>query len=216
MEAAVLRLLEFRPRRPAFDTILRDEVVPAMLAMPGIVDVFAGRSGPDELGRRLVASVWESERAMQASLGDGGPGEALGQTYLGATMDRDAAHLPLRLCFPVSQPVRGGILRLFRGRVRAGELDDYVREALGGTEADRAARHGPVGLFLGTPGPGSFVTLSIWADWDDLLAATGGNHERPIATRHAERLVAWEVSHYEVLPDLARPPLAPAADAVPS
>ena len=44
-----------------------------------------------------------------------------------------------------------------------------------------------------------FVTLSTWTEWDVVEDATGGDIRRPAATRHAERLVAWSASHFEVV-----------------
>jgi hypothetical protein len=44
-EGNVLRLFAFRPTRSdaAFDAILRDEVLPGLLALPGLVEAFVGR-----------------------------------------------------------------------------------------------------------------------------------------------------------------------------
>ena len=60
----VLRLFRFRPVRKGFDGILRDALIPDLFAFPDLVDVYVGRHGPDEMGERLVASVWESRAAM--------------------------------------------------------------------------------------------------------------------------------------------------------
>ena len=64
----VLRLFSCRPRRAAFDRILRDVLIPDLRALGDVTDVFAGRQGPDDLGERLVASVWSSTPEMTAAL----------------------------------------------------------------------------------------------------------------------------------------------------
>ena len=97
---------------------------------------------------------------------------------------------------------RPGIVRLFEGQVRPGELDAYVDDARAGTLLDAAAGSGPMALYLARRTADAFVTLSVWPDWSTLQDATGGDVERPIATRHAHRLVAWHAEHYESIPGL--------------
>jgi hypothetical protein len=91
------------------------------------------------------------------------------------------------------------VLRLVEGSVRDGEFDRYVEEAESGTLGDAAAGRGPVALYLARAGRSDFVTLSTWTEWDVVEDATGGDIRRPAATRHAERLVAWSASHFEVV-----------------
>ena len=100
------------------------------------------------------------------------------------------------------------------GRVRPDELESYVAEAWAGTEDDAAAGRGPDALYLAAQPPDLFRTLSVWPDWQTLQDATGGDIDRPIATRHARRLVAWSARHYEVVPDLIRSDAAASAGAV--
>ena len=49
------------------------------------------------------------------------------------------------------------------------------------------------------------MTLSVWSSWSALEIATGGDVNRPIATRHAERIHVWEAVHYELLPNMTPP-----------
>ncbi len=65
--------------------------------------------------------------------------------------------------------------------------------------------HGPLALYLALEEPDRFVTLSVWSSWSALEVATGGDVGRPVATRHEERLLAWEAAHYEVLPNMTHP-----------
>lgn len=59
---SVVRVFTFRTVRPGFDSILRDELMPEMRAMPGLVEVFFGRQGPDDVGPRITVSIWSSGR----------------------------------------------------------------------------------------------------------------------------------------------------------
>ena len=60
-EGAILRLFVFRPARSeaAFDATLREDVLPRLMLMPGIVDAFVGRHGPGSDDERVIASIWE-------------------------------------------------------------------------------------------------------------------------------------------------------------
>jgi len=78
-------------------------------------------------------------------------------------------------------------------------LGDSIEGSRRGTVADRDAGRGPLALYLSCADDDSFSTLSVWPDWATLQDATGGNLGRPIATRHADRLVEWTASHYEVM-----------------
>ena len=69
-EHHVVRLFRFRPVRSGFDAILRDVLVPGLFAFDDIDDVYVGRQGPDELGERVVVSVWTSRSSMVEAVGD--------------------------------------------------------------------------------------------------------------------------------------------------
>ena len=69
-----------------------------------------------------------------------------------------------------------------------------------------------VGPGTGRPGqptgwaepPSDFLTLSTWASWSDIEAATGADLRRPITTQHASRLVSFEAEHLEIVPNIVR------------
>jgi heme-degrading monooxygenase HmoA len=86
--AEVIRLFRFRPVRTAFDSILRDDMIPALLEMDGIVDVYVGRQGPDELGPRVIATIWTSREAMAAGVGESFDRPIFRPEYLQETIDR--------------------------------------------------------------------------------------------------------------------------------
>ena len=195
----VLRIVRFRPRSVEVDNALRHRLIPALRAQPGVIDVVAGRHGTDELGQRIVTSVWSSVAATDTPQDPDGTLEEL----LGL-LDVDevrSERLLVRVQFRNPGPGTARLLRVFRGKVRGHDLDRYVEEAEAGTLADAAAGYGPITLQLGVeaPQPDQFVTVSTWPDWSTIEAATGGDIHRPLATSHPERLVSSDVTHYEVI-----------------
>ena len=207
-EPRILRLFTFRPLRIAFDRILREEMIPALVELPGLRDLYVGRQGPEELGPRLVATIWDSHRAMASAVGVSFDRPVFLPQYLDETTDRDLEALPLAFGYRFARPERPGVLRLVDGEVRTGELDRYVAQARAGTLADADAGRGPLAIYLAPRPADRFATLSVWPDWTTLQEATGGNVEQPIATRHAQLLQGWRVDHYEAIPEvslLARP-----------
>jgi len=205
----MLRLFAFRPARSdaAFDAILRDEVLPGLLALPGLVDAFVGRHGPGEDQERVIASVWRSRRAMagdlQASslLAPFQPDEA--PEIVASRLDV----LPVAVAIRPERDEPPAIVRVYRGEVREGELDAYLQDVRSGALADAETNEGLVALYLGAQAPARFITVSAWTGWSAIERATGGNVRQPIATRHSHRLVAGEVDHYEMLPNTSRPPV---------
>ena len=204
-QGETLRLFEFTPREGAFDSILRDVMIPDLWALRGVLEVYVGRQGPDEIGPRLVASTWASEADMTDAVGVSFDAPKFHPEYLEETTDRQLEFLPLSFSYRSDAKALPSIIRLVTGQVRVGELETYVREAWAGTQEDGASGRGPTALYLGTRTPDRFRTLSVWPDWATLQEATGGDIDRPIATRHARRLVDWQAKHYEALPDLLRP-----------
>lgn len=196
----ILRLFRCRPLRIEFDGILRETLIPDLLRLPGIVDVHVGRHGPDSIGDRLVASIWESEAAMSASMGGDVEASLFHPEHLAETTDRSVEVHPLSITVRVERPGQGHVLRLVRGRVRPGELEAYVEDARAGTLRDAATQRGPLALYLAALVPDRFVTLSVWTDWASIEASTGAGTHAPGATRHAERLIESEAAHYEVVP----------------
>jgi hypothetical protein len=209
-ECRVLRLFRFRPVRKGFDAILRDELIPDLVGFPELIDVHVGRQGPDEMGERLVASVWESRAAMSAAVGERLESAIFHPERLEGTTDRalDVKELTIAMRFddsPALPQSTTGILRVARGHIQPGELDAYRDDVRIGTLADAEAGHGPLALYLVIDPPDRFLTLSAWSSWSVLEAATGGDVQRPLATRHVERIKDWGAVHYEILPSVVHP-----------
>ena len=207
---AVLRTFRYVPARPYFDEILRTEMLPELVTKPGLVDCYLGRQGPDLADRRIVATVWDSRAAMVDALG-----EDLGTfhpEYLDATTDHHLEIAELALCLRPGGP-RPTILRTLRGTAHPGELERYFENVTSGVTLDVAAGHGPSAFYAAPVGGDAFVTLSAWAEWSAIEAATGGDVRRPSATRHPERLASWDVEHWEIVhgDDVRAQPRVPAA-----
>ncbi len=195
----ILRIFRCRPLRGAFDEILRDILVPQLRLRAGVSDVYVGRQGPDDLGSRLIASVWSSHVAMVEAMGTDIEASKFFPEHLAATADHQLDVLPLRIALRFAATDQPRILRLAEGTVAEGELPAYIRETRTGAEQDATSRGGPLVLYLAERRPAAFVTLSTWRSWSDIEAATGADTSRPVATQRADRLVAFQATHYEVV-----------------
>jgi hypothetical protein len=198
-QSRVLRIFRFRVAQVQFDVDLRRSLLPDLLEMPGIEDVYGGRRDRPNPDERVLASVWTDRAAMVDAVGESSESLVFHPEILDLSTDRDLRICRLEFGDRSDQAGSPAVLRLVEGTVRAGELAAYVAEAQAGTVTDRAAGRGPLALYLGCSGDDSFITLSVWLDWSTLQEATGGDVDRPIATRHADRLVAWTASHYEAM-----------------
>jgi hypothetical protein len=197
LDGTLIRLFRFRSVRPAFDEMLRTDLIPDLCAQAGMLGCWSARQGPDELGPRVVVSIWEAASSAGATLDPAS--DQFDRRYLDETTERTSELHPVRLFarFPVDGESR--ILRLFRGRVRPGELDAYEEDLRHGMAADASGPSGPTAICMAETGPDDFLTVSAWRDWRDIEASTGGDVHRPRATRRPDRLVDWDVSHFEIV-----------------
>jgi len=195
----ILRIFRCRPLHGAFDEVLRDVLVPQLRLRAGVTDVYVGRQGPDELGSRLIVSLWSSRAAMVDAMGTDIEASTFFPEHLAATIDHELDVLPLSVALRFATTDRPRILRVAEGSVAQGELPAYVRETREGTERDAAAHSGPLALFLGERQATGFITLSTWRSWSDIEAATGADIARPVTTQRADRLTAFHATHYEAV-----------------
>jgi hypothetical protein len=197
----VIRLFRFRSARAEFDQVLRTVMLPDMRRMDGLVDVHVGRRGPDQLGDRIVASIWASRDAMVAGMGATLDESTFHPDRLADTADRTLEVYPLDIVLRFDEGRPASLLRLFSGVVKPGELDPYVAEVRAGTMVDAETGGGPCALYLAGDPPDRFFTLSLWPDWTAIERATGGDIRRPISTKDSRRIAEMDVVHYEVVPD---------------
>ena len=195
-DAAIIRIFRFRAARRGFDDILRTVMVPDLRRSPGLADVICGRQGPDDLGPRILITVWDSMEAMTDAVGD-----RLGVFHpelMDHTTDQLLEFHPVRLGGGIDDEAPR-LLRILRGNVRPGELRAYVDDVRDGVAEDTAVGTAPTRIYLAETGPDSFLTVSAWCTWDDVERATGGDVHRPLVTRKPERLVDWDVAYYEIV-----------------
>jgi heme-degrading monooxygenase HmoA len=205
-DGTFLRVFAFEPSRPGLiDTTLRESLLPELRERDGLIDAFVARHGPDEIGERVIVSVWESASAMQTGADESGPIARRHAEYAdGIAGVRVQVHpVAVRLVFGRTDPPR--ILRIFQGEVLDGRLDDYLEDVRTGALADGGSSSGLTALYLGVEPPLRFQTVSAWTDWDAIEAATGGNIQHPIMTRFPERIRIIAATHYEILPGTANP-----------
>jgi hypothetical protein len=214
-EPLVLRLFCFHPAESAsaFDSTLRTEILPELEGLPGLVDGFVGRRGPDQAGERVIVSVWESATAMRSSLDETQPAPRSLPRLVSAIADSrlDVMPVAVSLRFERAEPPK--VLRIFRGTLADG-LDEYVEDVRTGAMADGATELGPNALYLGLQPPVGFVTVSAWPQWASIEASTGSDVRHPIATRHSDRIVEYRADHFEILAPLRAQPSASTGDAL--
>jgi hypothetical protein len=204
-EGRTLRLFRFRPVRPAFDSILRDVLLPDLAAVHGIDEIIVGRRGPGELGERLIATIWSSRAAMVASVGESFDEPVFHAELLDESTDRTLKVAPIVFDVGSTEPLEPSVVRLVLGRTKPDAHATYLEEARAGTDADLEAGRGPIRLCLADLGENRFATVSIWGQWDTVGEATGGSVADPTATRHSELLDEWQVDHYELVPGIPQP-----------
>jgi heme-degrading monooxygenase HmoA len=202
-DGSVLRLFRFRPAHGEFDRVLRTKMLPDLRKLPGLVDVHIGRHGSSELGDRVVASVWQDRDAMVRAMGASLSTSTFHPEHMSETTDQVLEVHELAFAIRFAPPSAATVLRLFRGRVRPGELEPYIEDSRAGTIADTEAGRGPNAIYLAPVEADRFVTLSLWRSWDAIETATGGDVHRPIVTKDPRRIVEMDVIHYEVIPEIA-------------
>jgi hypothetical protein len=206
-EPTLMRLFGFRPvgSGAELDAALRDQVVPDLLEAPGITDVYVARGATEGAGERVIASIWESRDAMTAELGEASVIGRFQPERVEDLMSSRLDVLPLAIGMTYQRPNPPTILRVYRGRVQPGELDNYVEEARLGALADAEVNLGLVALYLGTGRPTRFITVSAWTGWEAIENATGGDIRTPVRTRNSTRIAVGTAAHYEILRLTSRP-----------
>jgi hypothetical protein len=201
----VLRIFRFRPTRGAFDTTLRDVMLPDLARLAGLEALFVGRQGPDDVGERVNAMIWTSEADMVAGVGSSFDRPVFHPELIDETVDKRLDFGPIVCSLESESDHPAQVIRLLFGRTKPGEFDRYVEAARQGARDDIRAGHGPLQLHVAALGDDRFATLSAWGQWSTIAEATQGTIARPAATRHRELLADWHVDHYEAVPDVPQP-----------
>jgi hypothetical protein len=191
----LLRLFTFRPGAPGevTDQFLRQTLLPGLVLQPGVQHAYAGRIVSDA-GGRTVLTLW-NER----------PAEDLVRPFDfeegRAVLDPVVEVIEASVALVFQPPAEAQIMRIFRGRARTGQAALYLDAVRDGTLKDVEAGRGPAALAIGMIDGERFVTASVWASWQRIEDATGGNIRQPIATRHGELLVDSTAEHLEIVPN---------------
>lgn len=198
-ERHILRILLANPVRLAFDPIVRESIVPDLRRSDGVVDAWAARRGPGDLGERAIVTTWTSRAAMHAVMGIEGQPSPFHPEHLAEMTDRRLEIMPVRVAVAADEVGDATILRIARGRPTSVDLDTYVAHVAAGARRDLERGRGPCELVLAQAGEDRFVTVSTWRDWEALAAATGASIDRPVRTREQHALEGFVAVHYELL-----------------
>lgn len=198
-EPSVLRLLVFTPSADDgyVDNALRS-LARSFAGLP-LCSIDVGRRH-DQVRERVIATTWPDVETMIAALGPELEHGIAPIEDLPVMEDSTVRVLPLAFSLTFDRSSPPSVLRVYRGRARPGELDEYTAEVREGTFADDSAAHGPLTLCLAHDQPDGFITVSTWTDLDTIMTATGGSLINPIATRHSSRLLEGTADLYEILP----------------
>jgi hypothetical protein len=200
---AIVRLSQFRTARPGFDAVLRESVLPELRGHAGVLRVFAGRQGPDEIGLRILVSVWEAEEALNRAFSGNPVAEP---AVLDETSARHVEILPVVVSSIGEASVGGatsstGILRVGRATLRDGELESYAKLVTRDLEAGADGGAAPRAVLLAGWGERGFLMVSTWPDWASIEAATGASVADPLRTKRLAGLEGFHADHYELLLD---------------
>lgn len=179
------------------DTSIRRRGLAALAALPGVVEAYAGRHGPDQNGERVIATVWAPGSETSANQRECLEIDLAG---LASSVERVSTEvLPLRLTLRFPSEAAPQVLRIFRGEIRDGRVDEYLDAARAGADRDALLGEGPLAVYLAMTGELSFLTVSIWSGWSAIQDRTGSDVHHPVSTQHRELLKAGSAFHYEIL-----------------
>jgi hypothetical protein len=207
--SAIIHLLEYRiqPGHEAEVTgFLRHELLAAPLS-DGLVARFAGRRLSDRGRHHFVATTWRDPAAFARAMDSQGlPAYLAGRSSLLADL------VPSRYRLAASTGLgRDGakVLRLYRTSIPAEGVEAWERRAfqtVGGLATKRGLLTAEAGVE--TDGEGAVVRdgnvriaiITAWAEWDLLLAATGGRLDKaPLDIELTDVKRPATADHFELL-----------------
>lgn len=203
-EEAVVGLFRFRTLRPAFDGTLRDSLLPKLASRPGLARLWAGRQGPDEIGVRMLVSLWASEMAAVAALGNDGVRALQHGEHEAETADPQLEILPVVASQGNPEPLITGVLRVARGVLLNGDVRVYAQRVSSDLVALPDGQ--PSSLVIADAGQAAFLMISTWPDWTAIEKSTGASIAEPLRTKRLAGVDAFEAVHYELLLDLVAAP----------
>ena len=212
---AIVHLLEYqiRPGHEAEVTgVLRHEFLAGPLP-DGIVARFAGRRLSGQGRQHLVATTWRDSAALAAAVDAEGLPPCLAER---------ASLLGIRLASSYRLAASSGlglegarVLRLYRTAIAEDAVESWERravEAIGrlvatpGLLAAQAGVETDGEVPVARDGHVWIAVLTAWAEWDLLLAATGGRLDKPLLDTELRDLEQpAKADHFELLQGEAGP-----------
>ncbi len=180
---------------------------PAVQPVEGLLSRLAGRRLSGRGRRHVVATIWRDEAALTAGVDELGIPRYLAEK---SALLTDAAISHYRIVASVGLGREStGILRLFRTSISRESVDSWERgalESMGRLAGRDGLSVGLAGVEMdGDPtasrdGPAGVVVFTTWAQWDLLLAATGGRLNRTLLDIDPSALEqAGRADHFELL-----------------
>jgi hypothetical protein len=173
----------------------------------GLAARFVGRRLSDKGREHLAVTTWRDQAAFARGTDDEGlPAYLTSQSSL--LRDRESSRYRLVASTGLDR-VGGRVLRLYRSSVAAEAIEMWERRALG--HVGRLARREDVltvvaGVEIEAGGEGrragaaDVVVLTVWREWDRLLAATGGHLDRSLTGADLSDLEPpGTADHFELL-----------------
>lgn len=194
MHARSTTFLSSPERLDAGMTLLRDEVMPALLAMDGCLGLSA--MVDRESGRCIATSAWETEDAMRASADAVAPLRQRGAEILGT--DMTVANWEIALLHRMHNSGDGACVRCTWAHAEADRIDAAIERVRGSmSDLDRTAGFCGASLLVSRDA-GMTVLSTSWAD----RSAIEGS--RPAAAARQQNATAagldiLEVAEFELL-----------------
>jgi len=205
----IVHLVEYRIQ-PGYEAEVTGLLVHEFMAGPlsdGLVSRFAGRRLRGHGRQHFVATTWRDPEALARAVdGQGLPAYLAGRSSLIG----DRAMSRYRVVASTGLGREGAkVLRLYRTSIAADDAKSWERRAA--ETIDRlATKNGLLVAQAGVETDGEDVVvhdgdariavLTAWAEWDLLLAATGGRLDRPLLdTELADLEQPARADHFELL-----------------
>jgi quinol monooxygenase YgiN len=202
----IIHLAEFRIK-PGFEAEVvatLQHATPGGERPEGVVAHSVGRRLGQSHRWHLMACAWRDFETWRHALNDAGSPICL--TRVADKLDdrRDSVVDVVASAGPSWE--EGRVLRIYRARVRADQLDEWEARARGPVEW-LSGRDGLVSIVVGPswPRPESgndrvVFAISAWRDWSDVLSATGGRiHAALLRTELSDLEQPIGAEHYELL-----------------
>ena len=159
------------------------------------------------IGRRLlddpngaevcVLSIWDDERDMETGIPEGQA--RFGPELLAAVQGMRTEVYGCRALGTWHREDAPVLMRLFRGRLTAGEPDEFgdVAAAIYLANFERNPRC--VSIAAGLRAEGQVILATLWTSWDAVVSATGGDIRQMLPIQMPPYELVGSAVHYELV-----------------